>query len=104
MLAALVLGFQLITPAQATSAAHAPRVVCIDEITAKATPDEKAHISQLLNQIAFKEEKDPKTQQVTTRVIRVEKGSVYERNGVKVGDPITTSCVVHASEEKAHKH
>lgn len=58
----------------------------LDEIMAKATPQEKNDLGNLLKQIGIVPAKDPSTGQSVFRVIAVEKGSVYDREGVKVGD------------------
>lgn len=57
-----------------------------DEVLSKATPQEKSDLGNLLKQIRMVPAKDPKTGQDAFKVVAVEKGSVYDREGIKVGD------------------
>jgi len=52
----------------------------------KATADEANDLDQLFDQISVVPTKDAKTGKTLYKVTKVEKGSVYEHEGVKVGD------------------
>jgi hypothetical protein len=64
---------------------------------AKATPEEQKDLGTLLQQIRIVPAKDssgkiildPQTGNSILRVMAVEKGSVYDREGVRVGDLIS---------------
>lgn len=58
----------------------------LDAILAKATPQETNDLGRLLQQIRIVPAKDPATGKSVFKVMAVEKGSVYEREGVRVGD------------------
>lgn len=95
MLTTVIILASLLSPHSGHAAKKAAEPVCIDDITAYAVKEEKARIEHLLQQVAFNSEFDPKTQKMVDRVIRVDKGSIYERKGLKVGDVIATSCAKH---------
>ncbi len=46
-------------------------------------------LSNLLEQISLAPAKDPKTGKNVFKVTKIKKGSVYEREGIKVGDLVT---------------
>ena len=59
-----------------------------DEILAKATPQEKQDLGKILQQIRMIPVKDPATGKTVYKVVKVEKDSVFEREGIKAGDLI----------------
>jgi hypothetical protein len=65
----------------------------LDDIMAKATPEEKNDLGNLLKQIRIVPAKDPSTGQSVFRVVAVEKGSVYDREGVKAGDLVAAGSL-----------
>ncbi len=58
----------------------------LDDVMAHATNEEIKDLAKLLMQIQTVSMKDPQTGQVRQKVVHVEKGSVYERAGVRKGD------------------
>jgi len=57
-----------------------------DDLLAKAASEEKNDLGKILQQIRMVSAKDPRTGQSVFKVVAVEKGSVFDREGVKVGD------------------
>lgn len=61
----------------------------LDDILAKATPEESKDLGSLLKQIRMVPATDPETGSSVFKVMAVERGSVYEREGVEVGDLVS---------------
>lgn len=55
----------------------------------KATEEEKKDLVKLLDQISLKPKKDPKTGKMVFEVTKIQKGSVFEREGLKLGDLVS---------------
>lgn len=60
-----------------------------DAILAKATPQEKSDLGKILQQIRMVPAKDPLSGKQVYKVMAVEKGSVFDREGVQKGDLIS---------------
>lgn len=69
--------------------AHA-EIKQLNDILSKATAEETQNLPKLLQQIQLSPTKDPKTGQSVMKVVKVEKGSLFDREGVKVGDLLST--------------
>ncbi len=74
--------FTLLLPAHLVFA----DVKYLDDVMAQATDEETKDLAKLLMQVQTVSTRDPQTGQMWQKVVRVEKGSVYERAGVKKGD------------------
>jgi hypothetical protein len=61
----------------------------IDDVMKHASNTDKKDRSKMINQIQTESYTDPKTGQAYQRVISVEKGSVFERAGVRKDDLLT---------------
>ncbi len=61
----------------------------LKKIITKATAVESEDLGRLLNQVTLVPAKDPQTGKTVFKVTKIEKGSVYEREGLKVGDLVT---------------
>lgn len=57
-----------------------------ESLISKATPEEQSDPGKILRQIRIVPAKDPNTGKVLFKVVAVEKGSVFDREGVQVGD------------------
>lgn len=68
------------------SAAAQAETKYLDDVLATATAQEKADLGKVLQQIQMVPAEDPQTHKRVFKVLRVDKGSVYERAGIKVGD------------------
>lgn len=73
-----------------TSTAHA-ETKNLDEIMAKARPDETKDLGKLLQQFRIVPAKHPKTNESLFKVVWVEAGSVFDREGLKAGDLVTSN-------------
>ncbi len=62
----------------------------LDDILAKAKPEETKNLGALLQNIDLVPTQDPKTGTNVFKVVRVAKGSVFSREGVKPGDYIVS--------------
>ncbi len=70
----------------------------LNTVMAKATPQELNDLSLLLKQITLKPAGNS-----LMEVVRVEKGSVYDREGIKVGDLLSTANPTPPNPQKAMK-
>lgn len=66
-------------------------VINIKPIIEKGMKIEKTNPGTLLKQITMKPAKDSTRDNPRFEVMKIEKGSIYEREGVKVGDIVTTT-------------
>jgi len=62
----------------------------LDDVIAMGTAEEQSDLAKLLGQIELKPTKDPQSGKFLFQVKKVEKGSVYDRAGLKVGDFVST--------------
>lgn len=69
----------------------------LDAIMAKATSQETKDLGNLLKQIRIVPTKDPNTGASVFKVMAVEEGSVYDREGVRVGDLVSTGSMGNSS-------
>ena len=60
-----------------------------DAIIAKATPQEKNDLGKVIQQIRMIPVKDPQSGKSVYKVMAVEKGSVFDREGIRVGDLVS---------------
>ncbi len=67
----------------------------LNDVLAKATQEEMSDLPKLLKQIQL-----APTENSLMRVIRVEKGSVYDREGIQVGDLILTGQTAQSGPRK----
>jgi len=58
----------------------------VNAIMKKANAEEQKDLSKLLSQITLAPTKDPTSGKPVFKVIQITKGSIYEREGLKVGD------------------
>lgn len=63
----------------------------MNAVMEKATEKERSDLPGLLKAARMKPETDPKTGKAMMKVVSVEKGSVYDRLGVKPGDYFETN-------------
>lgn len=60
-----------------------------DGLIAGATAEEKNNLGKLIQQIRMVPAKDPQSGKSVFKVVAVEKGSVFDRQGVRAGDLIS---------------
>lgn len=58
----------------------------LNSVMAKATPEETANLTNLLKQVTLIPIKDPDTGRPMLKVSKVQKGSFWEKQGLKEGD------------------
>ncbi len=80
----LILGISLIL-CSVTKA----EIKSLTNIMAKANIEEKKDLPKLLEQITLVPTNDPKTNKTVMKITGIHKGSVYEREGLKVGDLVS---------------
>ncbi len=68
------------------SAASLAKIRNLNLVMAKATPEETANLTNLLKQVTLTPIKDPNTGRPMLKVSKVQKGSFWEKQGLKEGD------------------
>ncbi|NJL26014.1 MAG: hypothetical protein HC902_13170 [Calothrix sp. SM1_5_4] len=72
------------------AAGNASEVKDWNTLLSKATPQERGDLGKVLQQIRMVPAKDPATGKSVFKVMAVEKGSVFDREGVRAGDLVST--------------
>lgn len=74
----------------AFAATPSTQIKYISDVIANASPEETKDLSKLLNQLSFvPAHKDPASGEQLFKITMVEKDSIYDKAGIKVGDFIS---------------